>query len=67
MLQGDKSATRGEVGTVQHGLRTLHDVQPQVQRIAPKDIAHVVATDDHHFVTGFVGDPLEPGRAHFAR
>ena len=29
MVQGDKSTALGEVGTVQHGLGTLHDTHDQ--------------------------------------
>ncbi len=33
---------------IRHRLRTLHHVEPQVQRIAPEDIAHVLVADHHH-------------------
>ena len=48
-------------------LGTLHDVQAEVERIAPEDVAHVLAADDHHLEAGFFGDALESGRAHLAR
>ncbi len=48
-------------------LRALHDLQPEVERVAPEDVAHVVAADDHHLEADLVGDRLEAGRAHLAR
>ncbi len=48
-------------------LRTLDDVQPEIQRVAAEDVPHVVAADDHHLEPDFFGDRLQAGRAHFAR
>jgi hypothetical protein len=42
-------------------------VKPEIERIAPEDVAHVVAADDDHFEAGFVSNPLQPSWAHFAR
>ena len=43
------------------GLRALHDVQAEVEGVAPEDVAHVVAADDDHLEAGFLGDALQPG------
>jgi hypothetical protein len=55
------------VPRVGHRLRALHDVQAEVERVAAEDVAHVVAADDHHLEADFLGDALQPGRAHLAR
>ncbi len=48
-------------------LRTLHDVQSQIERVAAEDVAHVPAAHDHHLEPGLVGDAFEAGRAHLPR
>ncbi len=45
----------------------LHDVEPEVERVAAEDVSHVRAADDDHLETGFLGDRLEAGRRHLAR
>jgi len=52
---------------VGHCLRALHDLQPEIEGVAPEDVAHVVAADDHHVQPDFVGDRLEARGAHLAR
>jgi hypothetical protein len=42
-------------------------VEPEVQRVAPEDVAHVVAADDDHLAADFFGDRLQTGWAHLAR
>ena len=55
------------VARVGDRLGALHDVQPEIERVAAEDVAHVVAADDHHLETGFLGDALQASRAHLAR
>ena len=55
------------VARVGHGLRTLHHVQAEIERVPAKDVAHVGAADHDHLETHFFGHALEPGRAHLAR
>ena len=55
------------VPRIGNGLRTLDDVQAEVERIAPEDVAHVVAADDHQLAADFFGDGLQAGRRHLAR
>ena len=45
-------------------LWTLHDVQPEVEGVAPEDIAHVLAADDDELEPRLLGDAFEPRRAH---
>ncbi len=54
------------VARVGDRLGTLHHVQPEIQRVAAKDVAHVVAADDHHLAAGFFGDAFQASRTHFA-
>jgi hypothetical protein len=42
-------------------------VQPEVERVAPEDVAHPRTADDDELVTRFVADALEARRAHLAR
>ena len=55
------------VSRVGHRLAALHDVQAEVDRVAPEDVAHVVAADHDHLEAGFLGDALQSGRTHLAR
>ena len=41
-------------------------MQPEIQRVAAEDVAHVVAADDHHLEPDFLGNRLQASRAHFA-
>ena len=52
---------------VGHRLGALHDVQPEVERVAAEDVAHVVAADDDQLEADLLGDGLEARRAHLAR
>ncbi len=52
---------------VLNSLGRLHHVQSQVERVAPKDVAHGVAAHDDQVQARLLGDGLEPGRAHLAR
>src|SRR5207244_474374 len=45
----------------------LDDVQAEVERIAPEDVAQAVTADDHELEPSLLGDGLQPGRAHLAR
>ena len=49
------------------GLRTLNDVQAEVERVAPEDVAHVVPADDDELEPDFLGDALQSRGAHLAR
>ena len=42
-------------------------MQSEVQGVAPEDVAHVGAADNHQLEAGFFGDGLQAGRAHLAR
>ena len=48
-------------------LRTLHDVQAEIERVPAEDVAHVAAADHDHFEARFFGDAFETGRTHLAR
>ncbi len=58
---------RVAVARIGDGVRALDDVQTEIERVAPEDVAHVLAADDDHLEAGFLGDALEPGGAHLAR
>ncbi len=55
------------VARLLHRLGALHDLEPEVERVAPEDVPHVVAADDHQLEPRLLGHPLEAGRAHLAR
>ena len=55
------------VTRIRHRLRTLDDVQSEVQGVAAEDVAHVGAADDNEIEAGFFGDCLQAGWAHLAR
>src|SRR5579864_884654 len=41
-------------------------MEPEVERVPAKDVAHVLATDNHELETYLFGDALEARRAHLA-
>src|SRR4029079_11883237 len=45
----------------------LHDMQAEIECVAPEDVAHVLAADDDHLAAHFFRDRLEAGRRHLAR
>jgi hypothetical protein len=45
----------------------LHDLQPEVERVAAEDVTHVLAGDDDQLETDLLGDRLQPRGAHLAR
>ncbi len=55
------------VPSVLDGLRALHDVQPEVEGVAPEDVAHAVAADDDELEALFLRHALQSSRAHLAR
>ena len=48
-------------------LGALHDMQPEIERVAAEDVSDADAADDDHLETGFLRNPLEPGGAHLTR
>ena len=50
-----------------HRLRILHDVEPQVERVAPKDVSHVVAAHDDQLEPNLFGHAFQAGGTHLAR
>src|SRR5207249_4886993 len=48
------------------GLAALDHGEPEVESVAAEDVAHRRAADDDHLDSGFIGDALEAGGAHFA-
>jgi hypothetical protein len=52
---------------VRHRFGTLHDVQPEVERVAPEDVPHVVAAHDDQLQPDLFRHTLQPRRAHLAR
>ena len=55
------------VARIRDCLGTLHDMKPEVDRVATEDVAHAVAADDHQLETDFFGHAFEAGGAHLAR
>jgi hypothetical protein len=62
-IEGELVAVTG----IGDGLRTLHDVQAEIEGVFTKDVAHVVAADHDHFQARFFGHAFESRRAHLAR
>ena len=48
-------------------LGALHDVEAEVEGVAPEDVAHAVAADDDELEALFLSDALQSRRAHLAR
>ena len=60
-------AERIAVASIGDRVRALDDLESEVEGVAAKDVAHVVAADDHHLQAGFVRDGFQAGGAHLAR
>ena len=48
-------------------LGTLNNMEAEIEGVAAKDVAHVVAAHDNHLQPGFLRHAFEPGRAHLTR
>ena len=48
-------------------LRTLDNMEAEIEGVAAKDVAHVVAADDNELQPGFLRHALQSGRAHLTR
>jgi len=57
---------RVAVSRVGHRLGALHDVEAEIERVPPEDVAHVGAADDDHLEPRFLGDSLESRGRHLA-
>src|SRR5207245_9052158 len=55
------------VARILDGLLALHHMEPEVDGVATKDIAQPIAADTHKLQADFLGDRLQPGRAHLPR
>ena len=42
-------------------------MEPEVEGVAPEDVAHVLAAHDDHLPARFLRDAFQPGGAHLAR